>query len=598
MSTYTSEPGTRLAGRYRLVDQTSAGTSWTFWKATDETLARSVTVLTFAADFPRIAEAITAARAASRLGDPRFSQVFDVEDAGELAYVVLEWVVGESLLDMLADGPLDAPRAVSLLCEAAQAIAAAHAVGLAHLRLNPACLRWTRRGGVKITGLGIDAVLAGTASAPDADGDSAELTDTRDLARLLYAALTGYWPTPPELGLPEAGLPEAGLPEPGLPEAGLPEPGLPEPGLPEPGLPEPGLPEAGLPEPDGPAEAEEPGDTEGLAGPTGLPPAPEADGAPLTPRQVSAAVPANIDALTCRALFQRPSGHDPALSTPAMLAEALATVASPDPLPAPAESTTSFRAPADRGYRPNGPTSPYPETGDSDPALRSRGGASYRRPPDRSPARAAFISTAIVIVLVAAGVVGWALSHRGNHQTAAPPTRGASSSSAPSAAASVVLAPVGANSFDALGNDGGNEDGDGAKYAIDNNSSTFWHTDYYLTYPNFGNLKKGTGLILDMGKQVRLSQVAVQFGTTCCADVNIEIGNNDTPVPSTLSTFTTVASSTRADGVTTFNVTSNTTGRYVLIWITRLPPRAGFPGEYQADIYNVVVRGSAVSQSG
>jgi len=161
MSTYTSEPGTRLAGRYRLVDQASTGTGWTFWKATDETLARSVTVLTFASGFPRIAEAITAARAASRLGDPRFSQVFDVEDADELAYVVLEWVAAESLLDMLADGPLDSARAVSLLSEDAQAMAAAHTVGLAHLRLNPACLHWTRGSGVKITGLGIDAVLAG-----------------------------------------------------------------------------------------------------------------------------------------------------------------------------------------------------------------------------------------------------------------------------------------------------------------------------------------------------------------------------------------------------------------------------------------------------
>src|SRR6516164_3207448 len=212
MSTYTSEPGTLLAGRYRLVDQTSVGTGWTFWKATDETLARSVTMLTFASGFPRTAEAITAARAASRLGDPRFSQVFDVEDGDELAYVVLEWVVGESLLDMLADGPLDSPRAVSLLSEAAQAMAAAHALGLAHLRLNPACLHWTRGSGVKITGLGIDAVLAGMtpAAAGDGTGDgtgdrpgdgpgdrqSPEVTDARDLGRLLYAALTGYWPGP------------------------------------------------------------------------------------------------------------------------------------------------------------------------------------------------------------------------------------------------------------------------------------------------------------------------------------------------------------------------------------------------------------------
>src|ERR1700722_17206389 len=306
MDTYTSEPGTRLAGRYRLVDQTSTGTGWAFWKAIDEPLARSVSVLTFAVGFPRIAEVVTAARAASRLGDPRFSQVFDVEDAGEQAYVVLEWVAGESLLDMLANGPLDAPVAVSLLREATRAIAAAHGGGLFHLRLTPACLHWTRGSGVKITGLGIDAVLAGLTPAADGNGaddgpeDGPELTDTRDLARLLYAALTGYWPGP----LEPAGPMES-------------------------------------------ADGAEPGEPQVPAGPAGLPPAPEDDGVPCTPRQVSAAVPANIDALTCQALFQRPNRHGPALSTPAMLAEALPHVATPAPLPAPAEATTAFRAPPD-----------------------------------------------------------------------------------------------------------------------------------------------------------------------------------------------------------------------------------------------------------
>ena len=247
-------------------------------------------MLTFASGFPRIAEAITAARAASRLGDPRFSQVFDVEDADEQAYVVLEWVVGESLLDMLADGPLDSPRAVWLLSEAAQAMAAAHAVGLAHLRLNPACLHWMRGSGVKITGLGIDAVLTGTAPAAvdgAEDGLGSELTDTRDLGRLLYAALTGYWPGPQGQAEPQEPAPDGPrrpvrrrLRSPTTPGAPLGRPGSPR-----------------------------------HRWPTGC---------RARPRQVSAAVPANIDALTCQALFQRPSRHGPALSTPAMLAEALA----------------------------------------------------------------------------------------------------------------------------------------------------------------------------------------------------------------------------------------------------------------------------------
>src|SRR5258708_38257356 len=105
MSTYTSDPGTRLAGRSRLVDQMAAGNGWILWKAMDETLARPVSVLTFAPGFPRIPQVVTAARAASRLTDPRLAQVFDVEDGPGGAYIVLEWVGGETLTDMLPDNP-------------------------------------------------------------------------------------------------------------------------------------------------------------------------------------------------------------------------------------------------------------------------------------------------------------------------------------------------------------------------------------------------------------------------------------------------------------------------------------------------------------
>ena len=144
MSTYTSEPGTRLAGRYRLVDQVAAGNGWTMWKAMDETLARPVSVLTFAQGFPRIPQVVTAARAASRLTDPRLAQVFDVEDGGDQAYVVLEWVGGETLTDMLADNPLEPGQACALIADASRALAGAHAAGQVHLRLTPDALRWTR----------------------------------------------------------------------------------------------------------------------------------------------------------------------------------------------------------------------------------------------------------------------------------------------------------------------------------------------------------------------------------------------------------------------------------------------------------------------
>ncbi len=200
MSTFISEPGTRLGGRYRLEDRVSDASGWSAWKAIDETLARPVAVLTFAPGFPRISEVLTAARAASRLTDARLAQVFDVEDDWDQAYVVMEWVAGDSLDDLLADGPLDPARGAEIVAEAAEALAAAHTSGVAHLCLTPQSLRWTPGGGVKVLGTGIDAALS------DTSADDPALADTRGLAMLLYAALTRYWPGPGMGTLPPAPL--------------------------------------------------------------------------------------------------------------------------------------------------------------------------------------------------------------------------------------------------------------------------------------------------------------------------------------------------------------------------------------------------------
>jgi serine/threonine protein kinase len=535
MSTYTSEPGTRLAGRYRLVDQVSSGTGWTYWKATDETLARSVTVLTFATGFPRVTEAVTAARAASRLGDPRFSQVFDVEDGEELAYVVLEWVAVASLLDLLSEGPLDPPRAAAMMVEAARAIAAAHEIGLAHLRLDPACVHWTVGGGVKIAGLGIDAALAGSAlTAPEDGADDPELTDTQDLARLLYAALTGYWP--------------------GQPGSAESAPGL-------------------------------------------LPPAPENGSGLYTPRQVSAGVPADVDDVTCRALFQQPNRHGPALRTAATFADALASAAPPMPLPFSTAAGPAWTAAPGYDYQPDGSTNPYPPPDapphpgaypGPHPGPRRRPGGGRKPPTERSAAARAVIATVIALVLAAVGVAAWSIS-RGLHHSPTPAPSRTHSPSQSAAAAAVPLTPASATVYNPLGSSGDDDPSDASK-AIDGSASTFWHTSYYLGH-QFGNLKKGTGLILDMGRTVRLSQLRVQFGSSCCTHVLIEVGNSNTASTAALSTFTPVQSSSAAQGSTTFNVTKQATGRYVLIWITDLPPLAGSPGRYETMIHNITARG-------
>lgn len=526
MSTYTSEPGIRLAGRYRLVDQVSAGSGWTMWKATDETLARPVSVLTFAAGFPRIPEVVTAARAASRLTDSRLAQVFDVEDGGDLAYVVMEWVSGDTLADLITEGPLEPARACALVLEAAQALAAAHAAGQAHLRLTPHSLRWTRSSGVKVTGLGIVAALAGSGLA---DADDPALTDTRDLAGLLYAALTGYWPRESQ---------------------------------------------------------------------TGLPPAPIADGIPCTPRQVSANVPPAIDAVVTRALLQRPVRQAPPILTPGAFADALYGVAPPVPLPEPALPFARALEASDGRQRGGG----YPPNPDDPNTWAAPAGAAYQRrypPSERSVATRAVISVVIVLVLAAVAAAAWAVSsnlHKSSGGQSASSSSHSSKSKSSAAAPPAVLKPAGITTFNIFGSD--SEDAQDAGKAIDGNPATFWHTEYYLGNSKFGGLKQGTGLILNMGREVRLSQVQVLFGSQCCTTAEIYLGNSNVMSTNALSHFTLVGASATVSGNHVYTVNSNATGRYVLLWITNLPPLQGQPGEFEALVYNIAVRGSAASSTG
>ncbi|HWG62992.1 MAG TPA: protein kinase family protein [Streptosporangiaceae bacterium] len=515
MSTFISEPGTRLGGRYRLEDRVNASSGWSLWKAIDETLARPVTVLTFAPGFPRIHEVVTAARAASRLSDARLAQVFDVEDDYDRAYVVMEWVAGDSLDDLLADGPMEPARGAEIVAEGAEALAIAHAAGVAHLCLTPDSLRWTPGGGVKVLGLGIDAALTGITA------DDPALADTQGLGMLLYAALTCHWPGP---------------------------------------------------------------------GSANLPPAPLADGRPCSPRQVRAGVPASIDEVTCQALFQRERRHGPPITTPALLADALAEVI-PAPLAPPPAATVPPSAARLSGERPSSAGTTiggYPGSGG--PPTRTGYRSRQQGRDERPVVNRTMVTIVAVLVLAAVGAGVWSLGRNPSGSGAAG-HHGHSASARPSTTA--VLTPVSAHGFDVYGINNGdpqNENDAQAKFAIDKSMSTAWNTQYYDNNPRFGGLKSGTGLILDMGKQVKLNSVTVTFGSTPGANVAIEVGNNNAVAPSSLGSFRTVAKAKNIGGTYTFKAAGSATGRYVLVWFTKLPPRTG--NTYEASIYNIVVRGS------
>jgi hypothetical protein len=141
--------------------------------------------------------------------------------------------------------------------------------------------------------------------------------------------------------------------------------------------------------------------------------------------------------------------------------------------------------------------------------------------------------------------------------------------------------------------DPGDENTDQAPFAIDGNPGTAWHTQYYFGNPKFGGLKSGTGLILDMGKPVAVASVTVAFGPVPGANVRLEVGNDDSRSPAALQTFRTVAHSRNVSGMVTFTAHGTLECRFVLIWFTKLPPQTpGSASTFEAEIFNVVVRGS------
>jgi hypothetical protein len=145
---------------------------------------------------------LAAARRSGQLIHNGAASTYDATTTGAdgmpLAYVVSEWVLGISLLDLLRDGPLLPERAAVVLLSAAKVIAAAHAVGVTHGDLHPGDVVITSHGLVKVLDLEMRAALGERSAA------ERETRDVIGLGALLYASLTGRWPFGAGRGLPAA----------------------------------------------------------------------------------------------------------------------------------------------------------------------------------------------------------------------------------------------------------------------------------------------------------------------------------------------------------------------------------------------------------
>ena len=171
------------------------------------------------------------------------------------------------------------------------------------------------------------------------------------------------------------------------------------------------------------------------------------------------------------------------------------------------------------------------------------------------------------------------------------PTSSATHSASPSAAAS-VLTPAGASGFDPLtsaSNDPQNENTPDAPKAIDGNPATAWTTQWYNT-ASFGNLKTGSGLIVDMGRSVAFRTVTVDFGPKAGAGVQIRVGDSNALSAANLNSMKMAATASNVSGSQTF--TFRAKGRYLVIWFTKLAPGFGPGGsKFAGQVANISIRG-------
>ncbi|GGS87220.1 hypothetical protein GCM10010156_52130 [Planobispora rosea] len=153
-----------LGGRYRPLGRIAAGGMGEVWRCRDELLAREVAVKLLrshvAAD-PHFRERFrTEARIAAGLADPGIAQVFDYGEDGDVAYLVMELVSGESLANILArNGTLNSEITLDVVHQTARGLHAAHRSGIIHRDIKPGNLLVTETGTVKITDFGIARAL-------------------------------------------------------------------------------------------------------------------------------------------------------------------------------------------------------------------------------------------------------------------------------------------------------------------------------------------------------------------------------------------------------------------------------------------------------
>jgi serine/threonine protein kinase len=128
-------------GRYRLIELIGRGGMGEVWRAYDTTIDRVVALKLLPANFAddRVFQERfrREAKAAAGLDEPHVVPIHDLGEIDGRLYVTMRLINGRDLQAILSDGPLTPERAVRIIEQVAQAVHAAHKVGLVHRDVKP-----------------------------------------------------------------------------------------------------------------------------------------------------------------------------------------------------------------------------------------------------------------------------------------------------------------------------------------------------------------------------------------------------------------------------------------------------------------------------
>jgi serine/threonine-protein kinase len=153
-------PGTILGDRYEIIEKIGAGGMSIVYKARCNRLQRFVAIKVlreeFVSDEEFVAKFRKEALAAASLSHPNIVGIYDVGSDHDLHYIVMEYVEGKTLKDVIAeDGPFDSKMVLEFGVQIVSALRHAHRKKIIHRDIKPQNILVTHDNVLKVTDFGI-----------------------------------------------------------------------------------------------------------------------------------------------------------------------------------------------------------------------------------------------------------------------------------------------------------------------------------------------------------------------------------------------------------------------------------------------------------